>query len=463
MRAARLMDASLCHIKQTKIRCGPCVRATAIAGDIYWEDEDDSLNEFLEVKEPDSGLISHLRRLKRQLVSTLTDTTEDPVEYESATSDENGNDVDDDETPIEGSGTLRRDPDNREKTLRVTFVVMEPFQNEYSDRDSEQFQNISIGLADAVNNLFDTVPGTQRASLVRIQSRLSDEFSCKVTMDIITSGFDDTKELARILQDHIRQRRQLGIFTVDENEFLSTDIVDPGTTNLECAADEVKCDDNHCIAGWAWCNGSPDCPDGSDEVSCPDQDSEGEDQINEVDQQTSTPKSDNDDLDTFSVAPNEDNELIPETTTPRTERGDGDEGDDITSSDTENEVIPETTTAQIDSCAAYEFRCDNTRCVHRRRQCDRQQDCDDGSDEADCPPGKGSSRQLQAGAGTGTWAGVGRSRTHSTWLPSHAETPRHSDRDIITRASLAPDLCDRLYRLTYDSPTSLRIYIMNAY
>ncbi|KPJ10290.1 Low-density lipoprotein receptor [Papilio machaon] len=312
------------------------------------------------------------------------------------------NDVDDDETPIEGSGTFRRDPDNREKTLRVTFVVMEPFQIEYSDRDSEQFQNISIGLADAVNSLFDSVSGTQRASLVRIQSRLSDEFSCKVTMDITTSGFDDTKELARILQDHIRQRRQLGIFTVDENEFLSTDIIDPGTTNLECAADEIKCDDNHCIANWAWCNGSPDCPDGSDEASCQDQESEGEDQTNEVDQQTSTPtsnsqrKPDNDGLDTFSVAPNGENELIPETTTPRPERGDGDEGDDTTSSDTENEVIPETTTAQIDTCAAYEFRCDNTRCIHLTQRCDRQQDCDDGTDEAGCPSVSGMSSRSVA-------------------------------------------------------------------
>lgn len=44
-----------------------------------------------------------------------------------------------------------------------------------------------------------------------------------------------------------------------------------GTTNLECAADENKCDDNHCIAGWAWCDGARDCPDGSDEASCPNQ------------------------------------------------------------------------------------------------------------------------------------------------------------------------------------------------
>lgn len=55
------------------------------------------------------------------------------------------------------------------ETLRVTFVVMEPYREEYVNRDSIQFQNLSKSLADEVNKLFESLPGTQKASLVRIQ------------------------------------------------------------------------------------------------------------------------------------------------------------------------------------------------------------------------------------------------------------------------------------------------------
>lgn len=55
------------------------------------------------------------------------------------------------------------------ETLRVTFVVMEPYREKYSNRDSVEFQNLSQSLADSVNLLFESLPGTQKASLVRIQ------------------------------------------------------------------------------------------------------------------------------------------------------------------------------------------------------------------------------------------------------------------------------------------------------
>ncbi|XP_068617476.1 basement membrane-specific heparan sulfate proteoglycan core protein isoform X3 [Battus philenor] len=349
---------------------------TATAGDIYWEGEEDPSNDFLEVKDQDIGLAGHLRRLKRQLFWPFPSVTEAPSETESTKDDQfddNGNDVDD-EDPDEGSGTLiRPELETKEKTLRVTFIVMEPYLKQYSNRDSEQFQNISKGLADAVNTLFVDIPGTQRASLVRIQSRLSDEFSCKVTMEIVTSGFEDTEELARILRDHIRQRRQLGVFTVDENEFNAVDITDPGVDDqnqytikrgdddepdpiIGGASSENDDDNNKENGGGGFCdpvlcknsdksickdqlcNKQIDCPEGDDELGC---DTIGPDN-NEL-------------LESFTSRPGMDNEVIPETTTPA-------------------------------FCAMNEFRCDFTRCLPADRRCDRISDCDDGSDEADCPP-----------------------------------------------------------------------------
>ncbi|CAG4984191.1 unnamed protein product [Parnassius apollo] len=343
------------------------------AEDIYWVGEGDASNEFLEVKEPDNGLVGNLRRLKRQFFWPFSGTsTEAPSEYESATDDrydeENANDLDE-EDENEGSGLpARPEPETKEKTLRVTFVVMEPYLDQYSNRDSEQFQNISRGLADAVNALFEELPGTQKASLIRIQSRLSDEFSCKVTMEILTSGYENTMEIARILKDHIRQRRQLGAFTVDENEFNAVDVTDPANANLDCAVDELRCDDGRCVPDTAWCNGVRECADGSDEASCPLPEG-GTDQ-----EQQTIRRGDDDEPEPYDSLSHPDVD--------REEPGENTRRPDI-----ENEVIPETTTPTT-LCATNEFRCDFTRCLPNDRRCDRQPDCDDGTDEAGCPPGK---------------------------------------------------------------------------
>lgn len=56
---------------------------------------------------------------------------------------------------------------------------MEPYQSQYSNRDSVEFQNFSKSLAEAVNLVFRDLPGTHRASLVRIQ--WVDHFLCILT------------------------------------------------------------------------------------------------------------------------------------------------------------------------------------------------------------------------------------------------------------------------------------------
>lgn len=36
-------------------------------------------------------------------------------------------------------------------------------------------------------------------------------------------------------------------------------------------------------------------------------------------------------------------------------------------------------------CGAGEFACDTSRCIPSEKRCDETADCDDGSDERDCP------------------------------------------------------------------------------
>lgn len=58
------------------------------------------------------------------------------------------------------------------------------------------------------------------------RSRL-DGFSCKVTLDIITTGYDNTERITEILRDHIRNRALLGNSTVKDDDFSAT-VIDPG-------------------------------------------------------------------------------------------------------------------------------------------------------------------------------------------------------------------------------------------
>ncbi|XP_060809746.1 basement membrane-specific heparan sulfate proteoglycan core protein isoform X4 [Amyelois transitella] len=245
--------------------------------DLYLEGEEDASNEFLEVKDTDSGLGGHLRRLKRQWFnffdpfSSSSTTTESPDIEETATEDPDENDLKDDLEDHFGSGFPDKiEPDHKEKTLRVTFVVMEPYQHEYSNRDSPQFRNFSRTIADAVDQLYEPL-GTRRTSLVRIQSRVSDEFSCKVTLDILTTGYEDINRLSDILREHIKNRRELASgtrrVTVSDADF-SANIIDPDTPLGPCADDEVACDLDRCFPASSRCNGIRECLDGTDELNC---------------------------------------------------------------------------------------------------------------------------------------------------------------------------------------------------
>ncbi|XP_053624887.1 basement membrane-specific heparan sulfate proteoglycan core protein isoform X4 [Plodia interpunctella] len=248
--------------------------------DLYLEGEEDASNEFLEVKDTDTGIGSHLRRLKRQWFnffepfSSSSTTTESPDLEETATEDTEDSDLKDDLDDHFGSGFPDKvEPDHKEKTLRVTFVVMEPYQHEYSNRDSPQFRNFSRTIADAVDQLYEPL-GTRRTSLVRIQSRVSDEFSCKVTLDILTTGYEDINRLSDILRDHIKNRRELASgtrrVTVSDADF-SANIIDPDTPLGPCGDGEVACDLDRCFPASSRCNGVVECHDGTDELNCQSQ------------------------------------------------------------------------------------------------------------------------------------------------------------------------------------------------
>lgn len=68
---------------------------------------------------------------------------------------------------------------------------------------------------------------------INSRSRLADNFSCKVTLDIVTT-VDNTDQIAELLHKHIRNTRLLGTYTLADTDY-SANVVNPGlcTTNKD--------------------------------------------------------------------------------------------------------------------------------------------------------------------------------------------------------------------------------------
>ncbi|KAF9810772.1 hypothetical protein SFRURICE_014370 [Spodoptera frugiperda] len=382
------------------------------ANDLYWEGEEDASNEFLEVKHEDSSLLGGLIRTKRQWPWLWSS---DKKEEEPVTdSNDNGSYGKDDADVEVGSGV----PDKTDlEPKEITFLVMEPYITAYSNRDSPEFLNISRSLANAVDLLFESLPGTQRSSLVRIQSLVNDDFLCKVTLDIVSTRNEDTDTIKEILRNHIKNNGRLGETSVRDGDF-SAQLIDPGTT-FECDENEFSCDDNVCWPRSVKCDKRADCRDGTDELDCPETTEptttrEPEDEYDDtsynqnIDDQYSSPS----DYQTPYSTPDDtsktyetDSSFIPltDTVTSTTtvnpvdyddQRNRGDLGNADSSPGTTTEesaaVIPTSGTVfpRDNACPFTYIRCDVMRCIEPNRRCDGVSDCADGTDEANCPDRK---------------------------------------------------------------------------
>jgi hypothetical protein len=262
---------------------------------------------------------------------------------------------------------------------RISFTVSEPYVETFADRNSFKYRDVSEELVREIDKLYLDTPGTQFATVIKIEKREADAFTSKVTVDLSSQDYNNNQVLKDVLYKHIESQHRLGSITVLPEDFHFR-VFEAGP-NAMC--DQLLCISGECIPSEARCNGRKECADGSDELGC------------DIEGSSSTTTT------TTTVEPPIEAELgsgeVPEV-----------EGRLIPSQCRADDVVQCTDGSRVicadqicdgikdcedgadeqncptHDCAEGEVMCDVSRCIPQSKICDGETDCDDHSDESNC-------------------------------------------------------------------------------
>ncbi|XP_060879808.1 basement membrane-specific heparan sulfate proteoglycan core protein isoform X7 [Metopolophium dirhodum] len=237
--------------------------------------------------------------------------------------------------------------------FRVHLTIMEPYTRDYADMKSEAFDwlanNITLSLNEALKQY-----GTYSPRVVAIQPS-SDEFFVRATVDIESEGRESKETLENQLRYFISNSRAFNPsspLTVIDKGFDITQAY-AGLT-ATCQSGETLCVvTNACLPAESRCNGTAECPDGTDEQMCQR-------------------------LVELNVCGDDEFQCDGITCIPNSKKCNGlseclDRTDELN--------CPPT-----NKCTAEQFKCRLTSfCIDKSLRCNRIKNCQDGSDEEYCP------------------------------------------------------------------------------
>ncbi|KAK9687811.1 Low-density lipoprotein receptor domain class A [Popillia japonica] len=368
----------------------------------------------------------NFRRIKRQLSSIFGLTTELPEVPQQAYEDEDNsiNDIlldshltrDDlrDDEDIDGHGGSGEEGSGVEVPLgeegsgvevplvsyyRFTITVDELYVKEFTDRNSPDFKRFERSLVEAVEQLYEDIPGRQTANIVHIEQIPNEHLKCKVTMDLSSTEYNNKHVLQQRLLDKINEHHRLGDLIVSPEGFIFSAF--DAKHVPACGPEEFPCRDGMCVPYTARCDGRSQCPDNSDEQGCEIPTTEEETWSTTWTSTTTTTTST---IPPTTAAPPPDEWVEPDTETPGVT--DQSMRFDLSKQTPEFPVIPQeadttpaVVTGQIhkhvshglvqvtdNQCRADDrIQCfDGIQVICYDQKCDGNRDCDDGSDEEGC-------------------------------------------------------------------------------
>uniref|UniRef100_A0A669CHP6 Heparan sulfate proteoglycan 2 n=1 Tax=Oreochromis niloticus TaxID=8128 RepID=A0A669CHP6_ORENI len=217
-------------------------------------------------------------------------------------------------------------------SVNFTSLVYGP---EYEEIFSREFVELSEAVVDTLESEYNKIPGVQTVSVILIREDGVDVF---VEIDVGSEDNTNEEQIRSVLYNVVKEGAIASYSTSVQGFQFRRLGVGKTSRSTETGA---TCQTGECIPRDYICDGQRDCPDGSDEFRC-------------------VPESNI--LFQFSV-------LFQKTVTQL--------------------MIPDQPLAFFagtpSPCEPNEFKCKNGRCALKLWRCDGDNDCEDNSDETDCP------------------------------------------------------------------------------